>query len=159
MATTSPDEAAWVAHLIFKLDQQHYALAIGQVVEVAAMVDLVATPDVDEVFLGVANRHGTVLPMLDLRPIFRQPVAPVDTSTLFIVARADSQSVGLVVDEVLRIEYFDLSQAARSTSRGSFLQGIVTRGEQVIQLVALASLLAAWLPQDIPADFEGEQAT
>jgi purine-binding chemotaxis protein CheW len=153
------NEAVLVAHLIFKLAQQHYALAIEQVVEVAAMVELVETSDADAAFLGVVNRHGEILPMLDLRPIFRQPAAPVDTATLFIVARAGGQHIGLVVDEVLRIDYFDVRQVARSASRDQFVQGIVTRGEHVIQLIALPSLLAKYLPQDMPAYFEGEQAT
>ncbi len=143
-----------VAHLIFRLGQQHYALGIEQVVEVAAMVEVVQTPDVDEVFVGIANRHGEALPMLDLRPVFRQSAPLIDTSTLFIVARLSGQFVGLVVDEVLRIDYFDTHQLPRHLIRDRFVQGVITRGEQLIQLVALPSLLATYLPQDLPVHLE-----
>lgn len=143
-----------IAHLIFRLGQQHYALAIEQVVEVAAMVEVVQTPDVDEVFIGIANRHGEALPMLDLRPVFRQSAPVIDTSTLFIVARLSGQYVGLVVDEVLRIDYFDIHQLPRHLIRDRFVQGVITRGEQLIQLIALPSLLATYLPQDLPVHLE-----
>jgi chemotaxis signal transduction protein len=145
-----------VAHLIFRLGPQHYALSIEQVVEVAAMVELVKTPDVDEVFLGIANRHGEALPMLDLRPVFRQSAPIIDTSTLFIVAHLSGQYVGLVVDEVLRIDYFDTHQLPRHLIRDRFVQGVITRGEQLIQLITLPSLLATYLPQDLPVHLESE---
>jgi purine-binding chemotaxis protein CheW len=150
--TTTVDDP--IAHLIFRLGQQHYALAIEQVVEVAAMVEVVQTPDVDEVFIGIANRHGEALPMLDLRPVFRQSAPVIDTSTLFIVARLSGQYVGLVVDEVLRIDYFDIHQLPRHLIRDRFVQGVITRGEQLIQLIALPSLLATYLPQDLPVHLE-----
>jgi purine-binding chemotaxis protein CheW len=143
-----------IAHLIFRLGQQHYALAIEQVVEVAAMVELVQTPDVDDVFTGIANRHGEALPMLDLRPVFRQSAPVIDTSTLFIVARLGSQHVGLVVDEILRIDYFDTHQLPRHLIRDRFVQGVITRGEQLIQLITLPSLLATYLPQELPVHLE-----
>jgi purine-binding chemotaxis protein CheW len=154
MRTKAVAEHDPVAHLIFRLGQQHYALGIEQVLEVAAMVEVVQTPDVDEVFVGIANRHGEALPMLDLRPVFRQSAPLIDTSTLFIVARLSGQFVGLVVDEVLRIDYFDTHQLPRHLIRDRFVQGVITRGEQLIQLITLPSLLATYLPQDLPVHLE-----
>ncbi len=155
----NPAETEKTACLIFLLHQQYYGLTIQQVVEVAAMVELVATPGTDDVFLGAANRHGEVLPMLDLRPIFRQPAARIDTSTLFIVAQVDSLLVGLVVDEIQRIEYFDSRKIRPATSREPLVQGVVPYGENLIQIIALSALLEKFLPQAVPATFEGEQVS
>lgn len=155
-AVMNPVETQQTACLIFLLHQQYYALTIQQVVEVAAMVELVATPGTDEIFLGAANRHGEVLPMLDLRPIFRQPAAPIDMATLFIVAQVDGQQVGLVVDEVQRIEYFESGQIRPASSREVLVQGMVPYGENLIQIIALASLLELYLPRAVLATFEGE---
>jgi purine-binding chemotaxis protein CheW len=149
--------AAPAPHLIFKLGDQHYALMIEHVLEVAAMVELVTTPDVDAVFLGIANRHGEPLPMLDLRPVFQQSDACIDTSTLFIVAWLGDQRVGLVVDEVLRIEYLDTTRMPRYTGSDRFVDGVLTYGEHLIQFVALPSLLAHYLPQHVPAYVESGQ--
>lgn len=151
------DAAGTIPHLLFRLGDQHYALAIEQVIEVAAMVELVETPDIDDVFLGVANRHGAPLPVLDLRPVFRHPVPAVDTTTLFIVAHAAQQSAGLVVDEVLRIAHFDSSSLSQHVVRDRFVRSVVTHGDQMVQLLALSSLLAHYLPQAVSVHVEGEQ--
>src|SRR5688572_8043469 len=92
--------------LTFNLGPQRYALPIEQVVEVAAMIEVVSMPDSSPEFLGVVNRHGDVLPMLDLRPLFQQKVTPLTPLTLFIVATYGGQQVGLVVDDVNQVEYF-----------------------------------------------------
>lgn len=142
-------EAQSVPHLIFRLGSQQYALVIDQVIEVAAMVELVDTPHSHAAFLGVANRHGQVLPVLDLRIVFDHPAAHIDTATLFIVAQHLDQQLGLVVDEVQRIEYFDASVVARRAPAQQHVQGIVTHRGNIVQLVALPSLLATFLPQDM----------
>ena len=137
-------------HLIFLLGTQVYALPITQVIEVAAMVELTQTPNTGQEFLGVANRHGTVLPILDLRPVFRQPASGIDISTLFIVATTGERQVGLIVDEVLHIEHFSPDQIAYQTSHDRHIQGIISHNQRLIQVIALANLLAMFLPQEYP---------
>ena len=138
-------------HLIFSLGNQIYALPITQVIEVAAMVELTQTPGSNQEFLGVANRHGSVLPILDLRPVFRQASSRIDVSTLFIVATTGDREVGLVVDEVLRIEHFEPEQIAqRQSSHEAHIQSIVSHNKQLIQVIDLRNLLAQLLPQAYP---------
>ncbi len=140
-----------VPFLIFLLGKQYYALPITEVIEVAAMVELTQMPNTSREFLGVANRHGAVLPILDLRPIFRQSTRRIDETTLFVVAQTDDQSVGLIVDEVLQIEYFTADQIAqRQSSHEQHVQGIVSHNQRLIQVIALNKLLTQFLPQDYP---------
>ena len=135
-----------IPYLIFRLGSQQYALVVDQVIEVAAMVELVTMPHTPPAVLGIANRHGQVLPILDLRHVFDQPVAKIDIATLFIVAQYDDRQIGLVVDEVQQIEYFDASLVARSASAQTHIQGIATHEGNLVQLIALPSLIAAFLP-------------
>ena len=140
-----------VPHLIFLLGKQYYALPITQVIEVAAMVELTQTPNTNREFLGVANRHGAVLPILDLRPVFRQSTPRIDISTLFVVATTGEREVGLIVDEVLQIEHFSADQIAhRQSSHERHIQGIVSHNQRLIQVIALSNLLAQFLPQAYP---------
>ena len=138
-----------IPHLIFRLGLQQYALVVAQVIEVAAMVELVDMPHTPSAILGVANRHGHVLTMLDLRHVFDQPTAKIDIATLFIVAQHHDRQVGLVVDEVQQIEYFDASLVAQPTSAEKYIHGIVTHGGNIVQLIALPSLIVAFLPHDM----------
>jgi purine-binding chemotaxis protein CheW len=137
-------------YLIFRLGTQQYALPIDQVVEVAAMVELVQTPEVNAEFLGLANRHGRVVPILDLRPIFGHTASAIDMTTLFIVAQLGSQMVGLVVDEVRQIVYVTPEQVAPASRRETYIQGVLTLAMRLIQVIALEAVLAAFLPLDIP---------
>lgn len=100
--------------LSFRLGEQRYALMIEDVVEVAAMVALAPVPDAPPHLLGVANRHGEVLPMLDLRLMFGLVPQPIEAATLFIVVQYEGQITGLVVDEINQVEY-RANLAARST--------------------------------------------
>ena len=144
-------------YLLFSIANQDYALAIAGVVEVAAMVELVETPGTDAIFVGIANRHGAVLPMLDLRPIFHQSASKIDMSTLFIVVQADKQMAGLVVDAIHQIEYVMPGQVSSSKGREQFIEEIITHDERLIQVVALPALLAAYLPQNVPEYVESER--
>lgn len=134
--------------LTFSLGGQICALPIEQVVEVVAMVDLVKLPDAPPVLLGMANRHGTVIPMLDMPRIFGQPVLLVTPATLFIVAESPALQVGLVVDEVLQVGYFDASRLSPAPVSQGLVLGVIPDRERLIQVVNLAAVLAASLPAD-----------
>jgi purine-binding chemotaxis protein CheW len=132
-----------VPFLTFSLGNQLYALAIADVVEVAAMVELTHTPDAPPEYLGVVNRHGAILPLLDLRLIFKQPAPPLTPSSLFIVVTDGRRMLGLVVDEVRQVEYMDAAGLTPASSKT--IHGIISYKEQLIQVIALPTLFAAYV--------------
>jgi chemotaxis signal transduction protein len=137
-------EAEQQPFLTFSLGSQRYALPVEQVVEVAAMVEVASVPDSPPEFLGVVNRHGNVLPMLDLRPLFQQKATPLTPQTLFIVATYGGQQVGLVVDDVNQVESFSIE---RSLHMGeTFIQSVVPHRDYLIQIITLPALIARALP-------------
>ncbi|MBC7811375.1 MAG: chemotaxis protein CheW [Burkholderiales bacterium] len=167
--------------LTFRLAQQCYALLIEDVVEVAAMVKLVTIVDAPTEVLGVANRHGAIVPVIDLRRVMRslrekQPAANVVDATmptvkdttpeLFIVVNHSSgrrigrQLAGLVVDEVMQVEYIDFTGQQVAPGSGRFVQGIITHhagdSDELVQVLALPPLLAAFLPDGDAMPLEGE---
>lgn len=132
--------------LTFNLGDQVYALLISDVVEVASMIELTLVADTLPEILGVANWHGTVLPMVDLRRVFGQPVNPITASSVFIVGQTErSDKIGLVVDTLNQVEYLDLERLTESHGAGKFIRGIISAKERLIQLVALAPLAATYL--------------
>jgi purine-binding chemotaxis protein CheW len=135
--------------LTFRLGDQQYGLAIAEVIEVAAMVDYLRVTGQSPEILGIINRRGMPLPLLDLRLVFGQGGEEIDASTLFIVAAPAhqlSQQVALVVDEVHQVEYVDgVMTPPPSPSGAQFIQGIVNHKSQLIQLVAVAALVRAYV--------------
>jgi purine-binding chemotaxis protein CheW len=150
-------EPARLAFLTFSLGDQLYALPIDDVVEVAAMVALVQVAGAPPEVMGMANRHGQVLPVLDLRRVFRQGEAGLSVTTLFIVAQHNEQQVGLVVDEVHQVEYFDMTQVAHTSAREQYTRGMIPYADRLVQIIALPALLAVFLPGETAAgaDVEG----
>jgi purine-binding chemotaxis protein CheW len=129
--------------LTFRLSGQDYALPIDNVIEIAAMVEVTRIAGAASSLLGVVNRHGTPIPMLDLRMVLEQPASPVDASMLFIVAQFENRSVGLVVDEVLQVEY----TADWSHESTRYIEGIIIQRGRLIQIVSLQRVLTAHLPE------------
>jgi purine-binding chemotaxis protein CheW len=132
--------------LTFRLGEQPYAVGIEDVVEVASMVELTTLPDSPPFMMGYANRHGMMLPVFDLRQIFEQEAASVDSYTLFIVAAHEGQMAGLVVDEVRQVEYMDIGE--RQATAGKYIRDIVSHKGHLVQLISLPHLLGEVLVED-----------
>jgi purine-binding chemotaxis protein CheW len=144
--TVSEAQPTAVPVLTFRLDQQEYALPVDEVVEVAALVELTQVNGAVPEMLGVANRHGAVLPVLDLRRVLETPAVPLDSTTLFIVGQHEDQMLGLVVDEVQQVEFIPPDTAHKSSTSGRHIRGIISYRQRMLQIIELASLVNEYLP-------------
>src|SRR3954449_11063023 len=84
MPTVMTNDTVRLPLLTFRLGEGRYALLIEDVVEVAAMVDMLSLPTERTEILGYINRRGSILPLVDLRRVFKQPSAPINSATVFI---------------------------------------------------------------------------
>ena len=137
----SPD-AVRLPLLTFRLGEGRYALLIEDVVEVAAMVDMLSLPTERAEILGYINRRGSILPLVDLRIVFKQPSAPITSASVFIVAAGGNQQCGLVVDAVEQVEYVDALQMSDTLASSPYLHGIISHQNDMISIIALPSLMA-----------------
>jgi len=84
--------------LAFTLDEQQYALrldAVERVVRAAAITPLPRAPDI---ILGILDIQGEVVPVIDVRKRFRLPAREIRPADQFIIAKARSLKVALLVD-------------------------------------------------------------
>ncbi len=133
--------------LTFRLGVQEYALAIEEIVEVAAMVEVTHLADTAlyPEIVGMVNRHGVPLLLLDLRRMLQIEAAPLNAATPFIVASYKGRLVGLVVDEVQQVEYLQ----SFLPSTGPHLRGVVSESRtRLMQIFSLESLLRTHLPHE-----------
>ncbi len=128
--------------LTFRLGERRYALLIEDVVEVAAMVDMLNLPSQHSEVLGYINRRGSILPLLDLRSIFKQPANPISSASVFIVVAGGNQQAGLIVDAVEQVDYVDAMQLSDTVVSSPYLHGIISHQDDMISIIALPSLLA-----------------
>jgi len=135
--------------LCFEVCGHDYALAIPQVVEVAAMV---ATADLSELahpaLRGVVIRRGQPLVLVDLRLLFGCPKAEITLETLFVVVQPEGhQMAGFVVDGVQGVLYFDQDKMRPVQGGNGYMRGVVAREQALVQWLDAASILADTLPE------------
>ena len=135
--------------LLFTIGDGLYALPIDDIVEVAAMVELANLADAAPEILGVANRHGAILPMLDLRRVLKQDAASVTPSTLFIVVEHGGRRAGLVVNDVQQVEYINAAQFEASSVPGRYIRGIISYESQLIQVISLPAVWETFLADHV----------
>jgi len=89
----------------FRVGQQSYALPIAAVREIVRPPEITAVPQAPEHVAGVMNLRGRILPVVDLRKRFGQPVAGSSKNRVLVI-EMDGKLIGLLVDaasEVLKI--------------------------------------------------------
>jgi purine-binding chemotaxis protein CheW len=87
----------------FLVGTVQYALPIATVREIAKPLPMVELPHAPFAVAGVAEYRGEVIPVVDLRARFGQPLAPVTRKTKWIVALVSTRTVALVVDAVTEV--------------------------------------------------------
>ncbi len=86
--------------VVFRMEEQRYALHLAVVERVVRMVDITPLPKAPEIVLGVVNVHGRIIPVVNLRRRFRLSDRHIYLSDHLIIAQTAKRTVSLVVDEV-----------------------------------------------------------
>ncbi|MDZ4672503.1 MAG: chemotaxis protein CheW [Phototrophicales bacterium] len=140
MMMSNPDLIA----LTFRLGEQYYAFRLDQVVEVAPMMAFFSVSEALPEVLGMANRHGELIPIIDLRQVMGLPSLVIGLNTLFIVVKYETSLLGVVVDDILRVEYLPMKQLQQTGTWGKYSDGMMSYHQQTIQFVALNMIMARY---------------
>ena len=85
----------------FKLADEEYAIDINNIQEVIRVCSITSVPQMPEFCLGVINVRGNVLPIFDLRKVFRLGDKAFDDKTKILIAHLEKDVISFVVDEIL----------------------------------------------------------
>lgn len=94
-------DAVMVDLLLFRLDTNLFALRLGQVVRVAAMVAIAPLPEAPPVVAGIIDVGGAMLPVLDVRPRLGVVPHPPRLTDALVLVRTSNRDVCIWVDQVL----------------------------------------------------------
>jgi len=84
--------------LVFTIDEQQYALRLESVDRIVRAAAITPLPKAPAIVLGILDVRGMVVPVMDVRKRFRLPEREISPADQFIIARARSLTVALVVD-------------------------------------------------------------
>lgn len=131
--------------LVFRIEDQRYALPASAVIRVLPMVAVSPLPKAPEVALGVFSLHGDVLPVLDIRRRLGLPFRAYGPSAHLLVVRTHRRTLSLPVDEALGVR--EVSAAAVTPTevllpRARYVAGIVALAEGLLFIHDLDAFLS-----------------
>ncbi|MDH5391609.1 MAG: chemotaxis protein CheW [Gammaproteobacteria bacterium] len=148
-ADTSTDPLQCVT---FRLEGEVYGINVMMVQEVLRVTEIAPVPGAPVFVLGIINLRGNVVTVIDTRKRFALPAKEMDDSTRIVIIESDQQTVGIVVDgvsEVVNVSRDDIETAPSvgNDETARYIEGVVSRGEELLILVDLNKLLTddEWL--------------
>lgn len=130
--------------VVFRLEDQRYAVPVDHVQEIQQIVEPTKIPDASRALLGMVDLRGRVLPVIDLRALLGMPEAEFDLQTPMIIARTGGQLVALVVDEV--DDVVDVPEGCTQTPSGIYdladrMLGVCRLGEGLVFVLDVETLV------------------
>ena len=116
---------------------EHYALPVADVLEVAELGDVTPLPGAGAAVLGVRNLRGQVLPVVDLATVFELP--PAHPERIVIAERGDLRA-GLAVDAIDGVE--ELPEASEEVD-SRHLTGAALADGVLVGVIDIESVLDA----------------
>jgi len=136
----------------FHLEGEIYGINVMLVQEVLRVTEIAPVPGAPDFVLGIINLRGNVVTVIDTRKRFALPAKEMDDSTRIVIIESDQQTVGIVVDGVSEVVNVSRNEIETAPSVGNdetarYIEGVVSRGEELLILVDLNKLLTddEWL--------------
>jgi purine-binding chemotaxis protein CheW len=144
MTTAEP-----VAVVVCAIGEQAYAIPVADILEVAALVEITPLPEAPQEVLGVVNRRGAIIPLLDLRLCLGQSAPPSSLSTLFVVVQAGEQVAGLIVDDVRAVITLPSETLKPRAKSGPYVKGLAVIDDDPLLVLSTAALLNNFAPSEL----------
>ena len=134
----------------FVVGGQEYGLPVADVLEIVPMPALLTLAGAPANLVGLLNRRGRYLPVLDSRALGGEPVQYDLNQYIIIAGRAAANTqhtvaiLGLLVDRVCDVQAFEAENltALGRTMAAPFLRGVARRPNRSVLLFDLEELLA-----------------
>ncbi len=112
--------------VMFHVQDEKFAVKLEEVQEIIRMPDVVRVPMSPPAMEGLANLRGTVLPVINLREVFRFPTALHDDATRVVVLD-QGRPVGLIVDRMANVTSVDADRIeSAATISGTVATDLLT---------------------------------
>lgn len=124
----------------FRIGRETFGLPISTVREIVRVPVITSVPNAPDYIEGVINLRGRIIPVVDLRKRFGEPVAEPSKKNRIVVVEMEQRSIGLIVNsasEVLRIPPSEIEAPSNVFQEGelNYITGVgKLRGRLVILL-------------------------
>jgi purine-binding chemotaxis protein CheW len=142
--------------IIFKVGDEAFAVDILLVKEVVMMREITPVPETAGFVEGVMNLRGQLVPVVDLRKRLRARRLANSHEQRILIARLDSQMIGLIVDgtsEVVRVGQEQIEPAPDMMREvgADYVAGIINLEARFVTLMDLQAALTGEITGELEA--------
>ena len=119
----------------FQIEKQQFAIPVEYVERIIQMVELIEIPDAPSFFSGLLNLYGELIPVVNLRVLFRLKEREIELSDQLIVLNAKTIKMALHIDATLDVMNVDQNQLAGNTEitfNNAFIKGIAKTENDIL---------------------------
>jgi purine-binding chemotaxis protein CheW len=136
---------------VFTLAEEACAIHLRQAREVVTIGALTRVPGAPATLLGVTNVRGSVVPVVDVRPLVGLPRGSAGVGGSALVLEDGDLRAALLVDRVVGLERFDTAQPPPEATRFAGIAcGALPSADGAVTLLdgptILATVRGAWTP-------------
>ncbi|HEY0371932.1 MAG TPA: chemotaxis protein CheW [Thermoanaerobaculia bacterium] len=145
--TKTADQTAHHLELLtFLIAGEQYAIDIEKIVEIVTQRSITRIPNADTSVVGIISLRGTIVTLVDVRRKLRHPVAANPTTARIVVIDRKTETVGFVVDRVLRVvkiapDEIEPHPVVHTTELEEAIRGVFRTGGALTILLDLDKLL------------------
>ena len=127
--------------VVFRLDEEEYAVEISEIREILRMSDITPMPNAPSFIAGVINVRGKIVVVIDLKKRFNLVRYSKEKNLHIIIAEIGDNTFGAIVDEVtevLRVPNDALEEAPSIISEkihADYVRGMVVLEDRLIILL------------------------
>jgi len=132
----------------FRVGEQMYALDILRIREVIRPQRLTPIPKAPAFIEGVLNLRGAVIPVVDLRKRFDQPIKKGNSKVRILICVLAGKIIGLMVDEVVEVKNYSRQEIQPSPRfiKGAgtdYFLGVCQRQDELVMIMHLERILSS----------------
>ena len=91
-------------YVVFRLNETQFGVEISQVLRIVRLTPITRVPRAPHFLEGLINYHGQVVPVVDLKKrLALDSGEQYGDAARFLIVELETQSIGMLVDEVVRI--------------------------------------------------------
>jgi len=139
--------------VVFKLGDQEFGVDIHNVSIVEKYMNITRVPSTPIYIKGVINLRGEIIPIMSLRAKFGLPEKEADDDTRIIIFKFNDVVMGVIVDVVSEVAYFDDENIESVTSITNdrsldYITGIAKHEGRLITLLNIEKFALELMSKD-----------
>lgn len=132
--------------LIFALSGLRCALPLAGIERILRAVEISPLPKAPEIVMGLVNVQGRVIPVLNIRRLFRLPETEINLNDQIVIARTATRPVAILVDNAIGVAEYakqDIIPSDELFPGIEYLEGVAKLQDGIIFIYNLDRFLSS----------------